>query len=159
MMLHQDASRHAWLAGAPLDLVVTVDDATNENYAALLVEEEGTISTFRALLEVFGRHGLPLSLYTDCGSHYFHNAEAGGQVNRGQPTQVGRALSHLDVEHIAAYSPQGAWPLKASVPDLAGSAAEGAFAGGHHHDHNAALWRKHTNQKNQWFSGLGNPEM
>jgi len=27
-------------------------------------------------------------------------------VDRGQPTQVGRALSHLGVEHIAAYSPQ-----------------------------------------------------
>jgi|HubBroStandDraft_6_1064221.scaffolds.fasta_scaffold156462_1 transposase len=107
MMLHQDASRHAWLAGEPpLDLVVTMDDATSEIYSALLVEEEGTASTFRALLEVFGRHGLPLSLYTDRGSHYFHTAEAGGQVDRGQPTQVGRALSHLGIEHIAAYSPQ-----------------------------------------------------
>jgi hypothetical protein len=58
------------------------------------------------LLAVFGRHGLPLSLYTDRGSHYFHTAAAGGKVERGQPTQVGRALSHLGVEHIAAYSPQ-----------------------------------------------------
>jgi hypothetical protein len=31
MMLHQDSSRHAWLAGvAPLDLVATLDDATSE---------------------------------------------------------------------------------------------------------------------------------
>jgi hypothetical protein len=58
------------------------------------------------LLEVFGRHGLPLSLYTDRGSHYFHTPEAGGKVDRGHPTQVGRALAHLGVEHIAAYSPQ-----------------------------------------------------
>ena len=107
MMLHQDASRHAWLPQAPpLDLVVTMDDATSEVYSAFLVEEEGTASTFRALLEVFGRHGLPLSLYTDRGSHYFYTAEAGGKVDRSQPTQVGRALSHLGVEHIAAYSPQ-----------------------------------------------------
>jgi transposase InsO family protein len=107
MMLHQDASRHAWLgAGPSLDLVVTMDDATSAIYSALLVEEEGTASMFRALLEVFGRHGLPLSLYTDRGSHYFHTAEAGGKVDRDQPTQVGRALSHLGVEHIAAYSPQ-----------------------------------------------------
>jgi hypothetical protein len=107
MMLHQDASRHAWLVeGPPLDLVVTMDDATSEIYSAFLVEEEGTASTFRALLEVFGRHGLPLSLYTDRGSHYFHTAEGGGKVDRGQPTQVGRALAHLGVEHIAAYSPQ-----------------------------------------------------
>jgi transposase len=107
MMLHQDASRHAWLeAGPALDLVVTMDDATSEIYSAFLVEEEGTDSTFRALLEVFGRHGLPLSLYTDRGSHYFYTAEVGGKVDRGQPTQVGRALAHLGVEHIAAYSPQ-----------------------------------------------------
>jgi transposase len=107
MMLHQDASRHAWLSdGLALDLVVTMDDATSEIYSAFLVEEEGTDSTFRALLEVFGRHGLPLSLYTDRGSHYFHTAEAGGKVDRGQPTQVGRALAHLGIEHIAAYSPQ-----------------------------------------------------
>jgi hypothetical protein len=107
MMLHQDASRHAWLAeGPPLDLVVTMDDATSEIYSAFLVEEECTASTFQALLEVFGRHGLPLSFYTDRGSHYFHTGEAGGKVDRGQPTQVGRALAHLGVEHIAAYSPQ-----------------------------------------------------
>src|SRR3984893_1757921 len=58
------------------------------------------------LAEVFGRHGLPLSLYTDRGSHYFHTAEAGGKVDRACLTQVGRALDHLGVEHIAAYSPQ-----------------------------------------------------
>src|SRR5690348_2453114 len=47
MMLHQDASRYAWLAGAPAcDLVVTLDDATGEIYSALLVVEEGPASTF-----------------------------------------------------------------------------------------------------------------
>ena len=71
MMLHQDGSRHAWLQGRPaLDLIVTLDDATSAVYSAILVEEEGTASTFRALREVFGAHGLPLSLYTDRGAHY-----------------------------------------------------------------------------------------
>jgi transposase len=107
MMLHQDGSRHEWLAGQPMmDLIVTMDDATNEIYSAFLLEEEGTASTFRALMEVFGAHGLPLSLYTDRGSHYFHTPEAGGPVDRDNPTQVGRALAHLGVEHIAAYSPE-----------------------------------------------------
>ena len=86
----KDASRHVWLAeSSPLYLVVTMDDATSEIYSAFLVAEEGTDSTFRALLEVFGRHGLPLSLYTDRGSHYFHTAEAGGKVDRGRLTQGG----------------------------------------------------------------------
>lgn len=107
MMLHQDGSRHAWLSGQPpLDLIVTLDDATGAICSAFLVDEEGTDSTFRALNEVFGRHGLPLSLYTDRGSHYFHTPEAGGKVDRTKLTQVGRALAHLGVEHIAAYSPQ-----------------------------------------------------
>jgi len=107
MMLHQDGSRHAWLEGQdPMDLIVTMDDATSEIYSAFLVEEEGTASTFRALLDVFGRHGLSLSLYTDRGSHYFHTPEAGGKVDRERPTQVGRALGQLSVEHIAAYSPE-----------------------------------------------------
>lgn len=107
MLLHQDGSRHAWLGGREaMDLIVTMDDATSAIYAAFLVAEEGTASTFRALSEVFGRHGLPLSLYTDRGTHYFHTPAAGGPVDRGRPTQVGRALAHLGVEHIAAYSPQ-----------------------------------------------------
>jgi transposase len=107
MMLHQDGSRHVWLDGhAALDLIVTMDDATSQVYSAFLVEEEGTASTFRALSETFSAHGLPLSLYTDRGSHYFHTREAGGEVDRTRLTQVGRALERLGVEHIAAYSPQ-----------------------------------------------------
>jgi transposase len=106
MMLHQDGSRHAWLQGEPpLDLIVTLDDATGAIYSAFLVEEEGTASTFRALKEVFGAHGLPMSLYTDRGAHYFYSPEAGA-IDRKQPTQVGRALTQLGVEHIGAYSPQ-----------------------------------------------------
>ena len=55
---------------------------------------------------MFSTHGLPLSLYTDRGSHYFHTPETGGKVDRTRLTQVGRALDRLGVEHIAAYSPQ-----------------------------------------------------
>ena len=107
MMLHQDGSRHAWLGGQPaLDLIVTLDDATSAILSAFLVEEEGTASTFRALREVFERHGLPLSLYTDRGAHYFYTADANEKAGRAGLTQVGRALEHLGVEHIAAYSPQ-----------------------------------------------------
>jgi transposase len=107
MLLHQDASRHAWLDGAPpLDLVVTLDDATSEIYSAFLVEEEGTASSFRGLAEAVAAKGLFCALYTDRGSHYFHTPSAGGRVSRTQLTQVGRALSQLGIEHIAAYSPE-----------------------------------------------------
>jgi transposase len=107
MLLHQDAARHAWLEGRPaLDLVVTLDDATSEVYSAIMVPEEGTASSFRALAEVVADKGLFCSLYTDRGGHYFHTPTAGGGVDRQHPTQVGRALAQLGIEHIAAYSPQ-----------------------------------------------------
>ena len=83
-----------------------MDDATSEIYSAFLVEEEGTASTFRALKQVFTVKGMPSSLYTDRGSHYFHTPEAGGKVAKDQHTQVGRALHQLGIEHIAAYSPE-----------------------------------------------------
>lgn len=107
MMLHQDASRHAWLTeGPPLDLVVTMDDATSEITSAFLTPEEGTASSFRGLAETFSDKGLPSSLYTDRGSHYFVTTKAGEAVDKSRLTQVGRALGKLGVEHIAAYSPQ-----------------------------------------------------
>jgi transposase len=107
MMLHQDGSRFGWLAGEPeLDLIVTMDDATSEVYSAFLVEEEGTASTLRGLLDVFTAKGLPASLYSDRGSHYFFTPKAGEAVDKDRLTQVGRALDRLGIEHIPAYSPQ-----------------------------------------------------
>ncbi len=107
MMVHQDASKHVWIEGlGALDLVVTMDDATSEIYSAILVEEEGTMSTFAGLIETIAAKGLFCSFYTDRGSHYFLTPEAGGKVDRSAPTQVGRALAQLGIEHIAAYSPE-----------------------------------------------------
>jgi transposase len=108
MLLHQDGSRHRWLPAVDrmFDLIVTLDDATSEIYSAFLVDEEGTVSTFRALGEVIEMHGLPCALYTDRASHYFFTPKAGERVARDQPTQVGRALAQLGIEHIAAYSPE-----------------------------------------------------
>jgi len=108
MMLHQDASRFAWLPGdeRQYDLVVTLDDATSAIYSAFLVEEEGTVSSLRGIGEVIERHGLFCELYTDRGSHYFHTPKAGEAVSKTVRTQVGRALAQLGIRHIAAYSPE-----------------------------------------------------
>ena len=108
MMLFQDGSTHAWLEGRPpLDLIVTMDDATSEVYSAFLVEEEGTFSSLRGLGEVIARMGLFSSFYTDRGSHYFLTPKAGEKVDRHRLTQVGRALAELGIEHIPSYSPEG----------------------------------------------------
>jgi len=106
MMLHQDGSRHEWVAGQQWDLIVTMDDATNEHYSMFLVAEEGTASSFRGVGEAIRAKGLFCSFYSDRGSHYWTTAEAGGKVDKANLTQFGRALQQLGIEMIAAYSPE-----------------------------------------------------
>lgn len=106
MLMHQDGSRHEWVPQSCWDLIVTMDDATGEHCSMFFCEEEGTASSFHGIGQTIARYGLFCSLYSDRGSHYFHTPEAGGKVDRGNLTQVGRALAQLGIEHIAAYSPQ-----------------------------------------------------
>lgn len=108
MMIHQDGSTHLWIPalGYNIDLIVTLDDATSKITSAFFVEQEGTQSSFRGIMETIKAYGLFCSLYTDRGSHYWYTPEAGGKVSKHQLTQVGRALQQLGIKHIAAYSPQ-----------------------------------------------------
>jgi transposase len=106
MMLHQDGSRHAWVAAVAWDLIVTMDDATSEVYSAFFVVEEGTMSSFQALLEVIGTHGLFGSLYADRGSHYWTTKESGAGVDKDNPTEVKRALDQLGITLIPASCPE-----------------------------------------------------
>jgi hypothetical protein len=106
MMLHQDGSRHSWVKDAQWDLIVTMDDATSEIYSAFFVAEEGTMSSFQALLEVIEGRGLFGSLYADRGSHYWYTKEAGQGVDYKTATQVRRALDALGITLIPARSPE-----------------------------------------------------
>jgi hypothetical protein len=106
MMLHQDGSDHEWVPGQRWDLIVTMDDATSEHYSMFFVEEEGTASSFRGVKETIEEKGLFCSFYTDRGRHYFITPEAGGSIDKNNLTQFGRALKHLGIEMIAAYSPE-----------------------------------------------------
>jgi transposase len=106
MMIHQDASTHEWITGQCWDLIVTLDDATNEIYSAFFVEEEGTWSSFQGIEEVIRLKGLPCSFYSDRGSHYWHTKAAGEKVNKAVQTQFARAMNQLGITMIPAYSPQ-----------------------------------------------------
>ena len=106
MMLHQDGSTHQWVRGIQWDLIVTLDDATNEHYSMFFVDEESTASSFKGVQEVIEARGLFSSLYTDRGSHYWHTPEAGGKVDKKNLTQFGRAMRQLGIEMIPAYSPE-----------------------------------------------------
>jgi transposase len=106
MMIHQDGSRHLWVPGVYWDLIVTMDDATNAHYSMFFVAEEGTASSFQGVRDTLLAQGLFCSLYTDRGSHYWHTPSAGGKVDKSNPTQFGRAMAHLGIEMIPAYSPE-----------------------------------------------------
>ncbi len=106
LLLHQDGSTHRWVPGAEWDLIVTMDDATSEVYSGFFVEEEGTWSSLRGVRETLLARGLSGSLYTDRGSHYWHTPEAGGKVDKANPTQFGRAMAELGIEMIPSYSPE-----------------------------------------------------
>jgi transposase len=108
MLLFQDGSTHRWIAGLDhdLDLIVTLDDATGAIYSAILLAEEGTMSSFQGLAETIAEKGLFRAFYTDRGSHYFYTPKAGGRVDKSKPTQVGRALAQLGITHIPSYSPE-----------------------------------------------------
>src|SRR5215470_522120 len=109
MLLFQDGSTHRWIAALErdLDLIVTLDDATGTICSALLVEQEGTMSSLLGLAETIERQGLFGALYTDRGGHYFITPKDARKVDKTQLTQVGRALSQLGITHIPSYSPQG----------------------------------------------------
>jgi transposase len=107
MLLHIDASKHAWFQdGRHWDLITILDDATSEVYYAQLVEEEGTRTLMPAIREVIEKEGIFCALYSDRASHFFVTPKAGGKVDENQVTQLGRALKELGIKMIPAYSPQ-----------------------------------------------------
>jgi len=107
MLLHLDGSRHQWFQDDRwYDLIEVLDDATSETYYGQLVEEESTRTVMAALKEVVEEKGRFCALYSDRASHFFETPKAGGPIDRGRLTQVGRALKELGIQMIPAYSPQ-----------------------------------------------------
>jgi len=72
---------HEWTSGCQWDLIVTMDDATNEHYSMFFVEQEGTASNFQGIRDVIAARGLFCTPYTDRGSHYWNTSDAGGKVD------------------------------------------------------------------------------
>lgn len=102
LMIHQDGSTHEWAPGQKWGLIVTMDDATNEHYSMFFVAEEGTMSSLLGVREVIESRGLFSTFCSDRGSHYWHTPEAGGKVDKKNPTQFGKAMQRLGIEMIAA---------------------------------------------------------
>ena len=108
-LLHLDGSRHRWLVLVPdrwFTLIAVVDDATKRLlYAQLGEGGESVEAIMTALRAVLEPEGVPMALYTDRAHWAVHTPVAGGGPDRRRPTQVGRALARLGIEHILGYSP------------------------------------------------------
>jgi transposase len=85
MILHQDGSTHEWVPGQKWDLIVTMDDATGEQYSMFFVDEEGTKSSFQGIGEVIRTKGVFSSLYTDRGAITGTPPKRAGRSTRTTP--------------------------------------------------------------------------
>ena len=114
MLLQVDGSRHDWLEGRgpELTLIVGIDDATGKVPFALFREEEDAQGYFLLLREMGKKQGIPLAIYHDRHGIFERSGlEGAGRVveqllGEEPTTQVGRLLKELEIESIAARSPQ-----------------------------------------------------
>lgn len=108
-LMQWDTSEHDWLEGRgeKLYLIAMIDDATSELTAGF-VRHDSTEENLKQLGNYIKQHGRPVAVYTDKASlfqvtpHGIHHRDAPEQPR----TQIGRALKELNIEWIAAHSPQ-----------------------------------------------------
>jgi len=108
-LLQWDSSEHDWLEGRgeELYLIAMIDDATSR-LSARFVRHDSTEENLKQLRSYMVQHGRPVAVYTDKASLFqiapraIHHRDAPEQ----QLTQIGRALQELNIEWIAAHSPQ-----------------------------------------------------
>src|SRR5512132_2798255 len=108
-LVQWDTSEHDWLEGRgeKLYLIAMIDDATSD-LTARFVRHDSTEENLQQLRSYIEQHGRPISVYTDKASLFqvtpraIHHRDAPEQ----QRTQIGRALQELNIEWIAAHSPQ-----------------------------------------------------
>ena len=112
-LVQWDTSEHDWLEGRgpKLYLISMIDDASSR-LLARFVEHDSTEENMRLLTTYLERYGRPLSFYTDKAALFTTTPKtkrgelAGRDRAELPPTQIGRALNELDIEWIAAHSPQ-----------------------------------------------------
>ena len=108
-LVQWDTSEHDWLEGRgeKLYLIAMIDDATSR-LSARFVRHDSTEENLRQLRDYIEHHGRPVAVYTDKASLFqvaprgVHHRDAPEE----QRTQIGRALKELNIEWIAAHSPQ-----------------------------------------------------
>jgi transposase len=112
-LVQWDTSEHDWLEGrGPKLYLISMIDAATSHRLARFVEHDSTEENMRLLATYLERYGRPLSFYTDKAALFTTTAKTkrGELAGKDRPelplTQIGRALKELDIEWIAAHSPQ-----------------------------------------------------
>lgn len=107
-MLFLDGSPHRWFQEEPSTLLLCVDDATGKPLYGLFQKQEDQKGCFRVCIEVFKKHGLPLSFYLDRASQFITTRHKGTHITQSdeKPTQFERAMGELGISLIFARSPQ-----------------------------------------------------
>jgi len=112
LMMLWDGSPHRWFGpdGPELSLMAAIDDATSKLLAARLFPFEGSAGYLWLLDRVIATYGVPLSIYHDRHGSLHRNDKHWSieeqLAGTREPTQVGRALKALEIQPIAALSPQ-----------------------------------------------------
>ena len=109
-LVMMDSSPYRWLEdrGPACQLIALIDDASSRVWGRL-VEHDSTEENLRTLGGWLQRYGRPLALYTDKNSLFMTSRPTQRQEqlqDRPARTQFGRALAELDIQWIAAHSPQ-----------------------------------------------------
>jgi hypothetical protein len=109
-LVQMDTSEHDWLEGRGEScvLIAMIDDATSRVLLRFFPSDT-TESNMAMLKEWLGGYGRPMAIYADKASHFKVNRPTGVDEELSgteAETQIGRALRELDIEYIAAHSPQ-----------------------------------------------------
>lgn len=111
MLLQVDGSKHDWLEGRGpwITLHAAIDDATNEVPWAVFRKAEDATGYALLVHHISQTHGLPLALYADRHTIFQNPKQATieEQLAGLEPrSQLGHLLRSLDIQLIAARSPQ-----------------------------------------------------
>jgi hypothetical protein len=113
MLIQIDGSHHLWLGkdGPWLTLLLAVDDATGTVPYALFREQGDTEGYLRLMKGIIESHGIPLAVYSDryfvfCYSKRRTEPGEASVIDKGKPTQFGRAMHELGITQVFARSPE-----------------------------------------------------
>jgi len=107
-LIQFDGSYHDWFEGRGPEccLLVAIDDASGRVFLRF-AESENTRDVLLTLRRYVELYGVPRQIYTDYGSVYHvPQSMQRSKSIKDRPTELGRALRRLGVEHILARSPQ-----------------------------------------------------